>query len=431
MDKKSEISRRAFVGALGAGVAGQALAAPAMNGSDAAIPDTLGAIENPQLASIIAQLMSRVAQLEAQLTGARYAGSQPAFALQKSSTIATTPVTAKMQFSKSPASTYWYNFGTGVFLAYPSAFDSELQYEKREINDPGYVALTDPQLAALNLSQTATTSTLTLIHESLRQVANPWAFSTVLTTTHQAGEACGYFSRIKNYGGKNGSWAAGLHSETFTRGPSGSTIGVNVEAHQETGTGRVIGVDIHAVGWDLLDLGNGTLATTITTPKPTLLSEAINIHGSSKGAWNTGVHFTPNEAGAPTGNKAIWIEGQWTTGLDMGSNNMIMAGGAKVAFEQTGQMHAAYNPTLHRIEFRENTDVKCAIPFNASAATGNNIVGLDMGNKMLRMNAGARLAMVSDGSVYITYNATLNRFELKSGANTVAIPMTTSGTRSI
>jgi hypothetical protein len=55
--------------------------------------------------------------------------------------------------------------------------------------------------------------------------------------------------------------------------------------HRQSGAGRVIGVNVHAVDWDIDDQG------AQTQPKPTLLSEALNVQCDPQASWETGLHF--------------------------------------------------------------------------------------------------------------------------------------------
>ncbi|MEM8535380.1 MAG: hypothetical protein AAGF95_31390 [Chloroflexota bacterium] len=112
--------------------------------------------------------------------------------------------------------------------------------------------------------------------------------------------------------------------------------------HRQNGNGRVIGLNIHGVDWDLDDTGKEL------PPKPTQLSEAINIKTFAQASWNTGLHFDTDSRGT----RAILIEGDWNVGLDMGEHNIRMEAGSKIFLEGTSMISILWNAEKARIEFR-------------------------------------------------------------------------------
>jgi hypothetical protein len=179
----------------------------------------------------------------------------------------------------------------------------------------------------------ATHGILSLVAESATDTAYPWPLYIQLTTSHNHGDAAGASVRLTQTG--NG-WGAAFHTDLYHQG-GGTSIGANVEVTKKTDAGRAIGVNIQSKG-----------AKT---------DEAIHIQtapsGSQEGSWETGVHFEKS----CKGNRAIWIEGAWDTGLDLGANSLAMAAGSRVYLEDTRQVSLTFNAEAKRVEFRHGDSV--------------------------------------------------------------------------
>jgi len=342
VDSNKDISRRAFVGLMGVGTVGQVLPQqqerPA--GPSAAVKEAVQGIKEPQVAAVMTTLLQRVEQLEQQVRDLSTALSRAIQPSGQPAAHAAAPVSAaapRAVAQASPSEPAYTLMRFGPALAYGVPLGSSVQWERREdVEDP----------------QPGTTQVLSLVHENNKATAFPWTLSTLLRTKHTSGEAAANFVRLSNYGG---GWGAGFHAEAYSRGGS-PTLGTNIEMHRQSGTGRVIGVNVHAVDWDIDDQG------AQTQPKPTLLSEALNVQCDPQASWETGLHFDNGSRGT----RAIWVEGSWTVGLDMGSNNIRMDAGSKIFFEGSSMVYMMYNAAAARIEFRYGSRVLGYIPLSAT-----------------------------------------------------------------
>ena len=359
MDDNKDISRRRFVGLLGAGYAAPLLQPTTANAAqeDPSVKQALDSVTDPNVARLITHLLGRIEQLETQVRNSLPSGTANAHSINSSTINNTTnngePVHTFQQF--------------GPANQYPVPLNTSIQWRRRE-NEPS----------------SGTSQILSLVHENYKSDAFPWTLSTVLRTEHTKGEAAGNFVRLLNYGGGNDCWGTGYHVEAYNRN-GGTTIGNNIEMHRQNGNGRVIGLNVLGVDWDHDDIG------TKLPPKPTQLSEAINIQGSKKSTWNTGLHFDTNSKGTQAmliegdwnkainiqsrlidreenkrwlwntglhfdkdsqGTRAILIEGDWNVGLDMGENNIRMEAGSKIFLEGTSMISILWNAEKARIEFR-------------------------------------------------------------------------------
>ena len=183
-------------------------------------------------------------------------------------------------------------------------------------------------------SQTGTHEIVSLIHEVAAVAESyPWPLYIQLTTAHAKGDGVGATVRLIQRGA---GWATAFHAETFAEADDGVTIGVNIEPRKGTSVGRSIGLDVHSVSTQM----NGT-------DKATVIDEAILVQSDAQSEWLTGIHFDQTAKGT----RAIWLEGTWQVGLDVGNNKIRMNKDAELCFEATERFYVKYNSTTNRIEF--------------------------------------------------------------------------------
>ena len=82
-----------------------------------------------------------------------------------------------------------------------------------------------------------------------------------------------------------------------------------------------------------------------------MINEAINVQSHDRTQWATGLHFDQLSRGT----RAIWIEGTWEVGIDVGSSRIRMNKGAELCFDETGQFYMKYNQDTNSIEFHNRT----------------------------------------------------------------------------
>ena len=189
--------------------------------------------------------------------------------------------------------------------------------------------------------QPSTASGVTMLHglylESvLGSSLLPWAFYAELRTAHAIGAGVVSYARLRNEGP---GWAAAFHTDVVASG-SGPSIGVNVETSpMNTGTGRVIGVNVQSTA----DYA-GEASTRAT-------NEGINLQNQVGASFVDGIRFDAARVqtglhfdAATRGTRAIWIEGLFTVGLDLGSSPLRMNAGTTIQLEGTGQITISYEP---------------------------------------------------------------------------------------
>lgn len=176
------------------------------------------------------------------------------------------------------------------------------------------------------LPYSGTHELLSLIYEVTPAASEFYAYPLYvqLRTAHDSGDCTGINSTMFQTGG---GWATAIHAEPHQDEGAGITIGVNVEANRSAGTGRVIGANV-------LSSQGG-------------LNEAVNIQTGDGCSWETGLNFDYGSQGT----RAIWIQGKWVVGLDLGNNHMRMNAGQKICLEDTDGVYLTYNPHSQRIEF--------------------------------------------------------------------------------
>ena len=204
---------------------------------------------------------------------------------------------------------------------------------------------------------------VTMLHglylESLQgSTLMPWAFYAELRTNHAPGrDGVAVYARLRNEGA---GWATAVHAEPIASG-SGTTIGVNVEASPlQGGTGRVLAVNIQAHNSYGSEPGGRATdaAVNLQTALGASFVDGVRFDGTKTG---TGLHFSATS----TGTRAIWVEGTYAVGLDVGSNPIRLNAGTPIQLEATGQVTIRYLPG--RIEFRMGSRVIATIVTDASA----------------------------------------------------------------
>lgn len=171
-----------------------------------------------------------------------------------------------------------------------------------------------------------------LVAEATGTNSFPWPFYVQLTTSHNLGDAVGSYVRLTQTGT---GWGASYHTDLYADG-GGTSIGSNIEVTKSEGSGIAIGINLQSKG--------------LTT------DHAINIQTAPddppagpeyKGAWATGLHFDKGTIGG----RAVWIEGTWSTGIDLGSNSLAMESGSKIFLDTQRQIYLSFNRAKERIEF--------------------------------------------------------------------------------
>jgi len=181
----------------------------------------------------------------------------------------------------------------------------------------------------------------------------PWTLYAELNTHHSQGaDGTAINGRIWNQGS---GWGAGVHVETHATA-SNTTIGVNVESNASTNAGRTIGINVQSRG------GEGDHE----------LDQGINLQSSDTTSYTDGIRFDHattqtgiNFAADSCGTRAIWIQGQYAVGLDVGSNPIRMREGTPIQLEHTGAVTLRY--VAGRIEFRYGGRVLGYLVTDASA----------------------------------------------------------------
>lgn len=211
--------------------------------------------------------------------------------------------------------------------------------------------------------QPSTASGVTMLHglylESvLGSSLLPWAFYAELRTAHAIGAGVVNYARLRNEGA---GWGAASHSEVIASG-GGTSIGSNVEMSPMGGAGRTVGINVQAHdGYGGQASGQWTSAGVMLQSDPTVgFVDASRYECSAV----TGIHFTESSRSQ----RAVWIEGEHTVGLDVGDSPIRMNAGTPIQLESTGTVTMRYLPG--RIEFRMGARVIATIVTNASASGG-------------------------------------------------------------
>lgn len=151
-----------------------------------------------------------------------------------------------------------------------------------------------------------------------------------LTAGQNRGDGVGAYVRLKKTGA---GWAAGVHTEVFHQTAASSSnaydtsIGVNIEMTREADSGRVVGLNVAA------EQGR--------------VEEAINVQAQPNTEIVSGLHLEPG----CTGTRALWVEGNWQVGCDLGDAPLRINGGGQIQLEETGAIYMTFNVKDNRIEF--------------------------------------------------------------------------------
>jgi excisionase family DNA binding protein len=172
---------------------------------------------------------------------------------------------------------------------------------------------------------------------------SPWPLYVELNTNHMQGDGVPIYARLRTAGS---GWGAGVHSEAIISGPS-TSIGFNAEmSKKQDSGGRSIGLNLLAKARYQGQVNEAS-------------DEAINIQTDPDSRWNTGIHFDSSKVytgihfdASSSGNRAIWVEGNYAVGVDLGSTSLRMNAGTAIQLENTGQITISFNPTAQRIEFK-------------------------------------------------------------------------------
>jgi hypothetical protein len=182
-----------------------------------------------------------------------------------------------------------------------------------------------------------------LIAEATGTNSFPWPFYVQLTTSHNLGDAVGSYVRLTQTGT---GWGASYHTDLYAQG-GGISIGSNIEVTKSESSGTAIGINLQSKG--------------LTTDCAISIQTAPSDPGAIpdyKGAWATGLHFDKGSIGS----RAVWVEGTWTIGIDLGSNSLAMESGSKIFFDTERQIYVRFNKPKNRIEFCNGNKVVFSIP---------------------------------------------------------------------
>lgn len=220
------------------------------------------------------------------------------------------------------------------------------------------------KLTAAEGAGSGTAENLSLYMENTTGSATryPWPFYVELNTNHQGGDGVSMYARLRNAGP---GWATGVHSEAIITGTSSTNIGFNAEMSPMVGGTRTIGVNLQAK-----DGYGGVTANQWS-------HQAVNIQSDTNVGWDTGikfdtvrtntaVHFSPQSSGQ----RAIWVQGNYTVGVDVGNLPIRMNAGTPVQLEATAQITMSFNQSLQRIEFKNGTRLLGYVSAQADASGG-------------------------------------------------------------
>lgn len=179
-----------------------------------------------------------------------------------------------------------------------------------------------------------------------------WPLYIQLSSNEDTGDQVGAYVREFSSGAN---WAAGFHVESFGGGAGGTKIGYNAEMHRY-GPERSIGVNIQT-------------KNDAPAHPASFGDQAINIQSDAGVGWASGVQFDNavvkqgiNFTPKSSGERAIWIQGHYSVGLDAGKNPIRVSAGTPIQLDEAGQITVAYNPTTRQIEFKNGADLLFAIP---------------------------------------------------------------------
>lgn len=190
----------------------------------------------------------------------------------------------------------------------PGSLNSEVTWEQVQTQDAG------PTLV------------FSLLKKVTAKRASPWVLGVLLDSTHDEGDGVGTYHYIVNRGK---GWSAANHIDLLHYG-EGTSIGQNIEPQRYSLLGRMTGINIQPrYGW---------------------VDEGINFQTRDGGGYGTGIRFE----GGVTGKRAIWIEGDFETGIDMGPNDMRLQPGARLYF---GEVFFTFNEATKALEVRKGEKV--------------------------------------------------------------------------
>ncbi len=194
-----------------------------------------------------------------------------------------------------------------------------------------------------------------LKNDSSKSAVHPWPLYIQLRTNHDRGDAVGAYARMITSGA---GWSAGLHSEGIHSG-TGTTIGSNIEQSNQSGRGRVIGLNIQAKsGYADVDKNNWS-------------DEAINIQSDPRSGWKAGLKFNQVslEKGivfdtGSSGKTAIDVAGRFERGLDLNGNTLVLGRGGKIVLDAE-EVVLLFNKEARQIEIRAGDALVAKFPLGA------------------------------------------------------------------
>lgn len=190
---------------------------------------------------------------------------------------------------------------------------------------------------------------LSLIYNETGSHAFPWPVYIQLSTVHEHGDACGTYVRMLKNDGDG--WAAAYHTDLMN-GPNagGVNIGANIEVTNPSPKLRAIGVNIQQ--------------------ESTYADAAINVQNNDQnptGPWTYGLHFDVNSHGK----KAIQVDGNWSAGLDVGNNDILMNANTRLVLSanhapQQQQVALRFNSVLKQLEILSGETLVAYLPVDPS-----------------------------------------------------------------
>ncbi len=190
----------------------------------------------------------------------------------------------------------------------------------------------------------------------------PWTFFVNLDTNHDRGDGVASNINVHNRGS---GWASGYHVDSYAWG-NGTTLGSNIEIRDVAGLGAyTVGMNIQNKGFPGnigMQIQAGPFPQSHRFWKPGMdgsWQTGIKLSGKPGLAYfGTGMEFGPNT----TGDRGIWLRGEFQAGIDMGNNDLRMNAGAAVQFAGDQAVALRFNDSRQRLEFMYDNHVIAFLP---------------------------------------------------------------------
>lgn len=184
----------------------------------------------------------------------------------------------------------------------------------------------------------------------------PWTLFINLDTNHDRGDGVASYLRLHN---RRDGWATGSHVDAIAHG-QGTTLGTNVETIDRYGDAFIVGMNVQNKGF-IGDVGmqiqTGPLPRSHPWWQPGMnggWETGIRLAGHSRsGHYGTGIELGRRT----TGNRGLWIRGDFNTGIDLGGNDLRMAAGSRLELSYDGTVAMRYNAHRGHIQFLNGEEV--------------------------------------------------------------------------